>query len=220
MIKIGVYSKDSNQKKEIKKLLKQYFNDLNIAAEIGCIRTKMRALENLADIYAEYNIVLLCEENTITYVKRNLVNHMKNYSSQTVGWTDIPLINDKIDEIIINEDYHNCPHGVYGMNTRKTVRAISYSDIEFCQWMNGKTVIFLKDNETEEIKESIKIFKTKLPKIYFADCVKGYIINLYNVKKIDRVNHQLVMKSGNKISVSRYKISDIIRLYIMVMFGI
>ena len=220
MIKIGVYSKDSNQKKEIKRSLKQYFNDLNIESEICCIRTKMRALNNLAARYAEYNIVLLCDDNKITYVKRNLVNYMKNYCSQTVGWTDIPLSNDKIDAIIINEDYHNCPHGVYGMNTRKTVRAISYSDIEYCQWMNSKTVIFLKDNETEEINESIKVLKTKLSEIYFADCVKGYIINLYNVKKIDRVNHQLVMKSGNKISISRYKFSGIIRLYIMVMFGI
>ena len=48
-------------------------------------------------------------------------------------------------------------------------------------------------------KESIKIFKTKLPEIYFTDCVKGYIIYLYNVKKIDRVNHQLVMKSVIKL---------------------
>jgi len=220
MIKIGVYSKDSNQKKEIKRSLKQYFNDLNIEVEICCIRTKMRALNNLAVMYAEYNIVLLCEDNKITYVKRNLVNYMKNYCSQTVGWTDIPLSNDKIDEIIINEDHHNFPYGVYSLNTRKTVRAISYSDIEYCQWMNSKTVIFLKDNEIEEINESIKVFKTKLPEIYFADCVKGYIINLYNVKKIDRVNHQIVMKSDKKISISRYKFSDIIRLYIMVMFGI
>lgn len=220
MIKIGIYSKDSKQKKEIKRSLKQYFNDLNIESEICNIRTKMRALNNLAVAYAELNIVLLCEDNKITYVKRNLVNYMESYSSQTVGWTDVPLNNDKIDEIIINEDYHNCPHGVYGMNTRKTVRAISYGDIEYCKWMNGKTVIFLKDNETEEINESIKVFKTKFPEIYFADCIKGYIINLYNVKRIDRVNRQLVMKSGNKITVSRYKFSDIIRLYIMVMFGI
>jgi len=220
LIKIGIYCKDSNQKKEIKRSLKQYFNDLNIESEICNIRTKMRALENLAVAYAELNIVLLCEDNKITYVKRNLVNYMENYSSQTVGWTDIPLNNDKIDEIIINEDYPNCPHGVYGMNTRKTVRAISYREIEYCQWMNNKTVIFLKDNETEEINESIKVFKTKLPEIYFADCVKGYIINIYNVKKIDRVNKKLVMKSGNKITVSRYKFTDIIRLYIMVMFGI
>jgi len=76
MIKIGVYSKYSNQKKEIERSLKQYFNDLNIESEICCIRTKMRALNNLADIYAEYNIVLLCEDNKITYVKRNLVNYI------------------------------------------------------------------------------------------------------------------------------------------------
>lgn len=220
MVKIGVYSKDSNQKKEIKRSLKQYFNDLNIESKICNIRTKMCALKNLADAYTDLNIVLLCEDNKITYVKRNLVNYMENYSSRTVGWTDVPLNNDKIDEIIINEDYHNCPHGVYGMNTRKTVRAISYRDIEYCQWMNGKTVIFLKDNETEEINKSIKAFKTKLPEIYFADCVKGYIINLYNVKRIDRVTNRLIMKSGNKVTVSRYIFSEIIRLYIRVMFGI
>ena len=220
MIKIGVYCKDSNQKKEIKMLLKQYFNDLNIEAEISNIRTKMSALNNLAMAYTELNFVLLCEDNKIIYVKRNLVNYMENYSSQTVGWTDIPLNNNKIDKIIINEDYHNCPHGVYGINSRKTVRAISYSDIEYCQWMNGKTVFFLKDNETEEINDSIKTLKTKLPEIYFVDCIKGYIINMYNVIKIDRVSKKLIMKSGNEINVSRYKFTDIIRLYMKVMFGI
>jgi len=220
MIKIGIYSSDSNQKKQIKRAMKKYFNDLKMESDIRCITAKKNVLKNFTDKYAEYNIVLFCEENRINYIKRNLVNYLENFSSQTVGWTDFPLDTEKIDEIIFNEDYHNCPRGVYGLNTNTTVRAVSYSDIEYCQWINGKTVIFLKDNETEEITDSIKNLKTELSEDYFSDCSKGYIINLYNVKKIDRSNHQLVMNSGCRISINQRKYSDLVKLFIRLMFGI
>lgn len=44
MIKIGIYSSDTKQKKEIKSKLEQYFNDLQIEAEITTLRTKMAVL--------------------------------------------------------------------------------------------------------------------------------------------------------------------------------
>jgi DNA-binding LytR/AlgR family response regulator len=220
MIKIGIYSNDSNQKKQIKASLKKYFNDLKMESDIRCITTKKNVLKNFTDRYSEYKIVLFCEENRINYIKRNLVNHLENFSSQTVGWTDLPLNTEKINEIIFNEDYHNCPRGVYVINTKTTVRAVSYGDIEYCQWINDKTVIFLKNNETEEITDSIKDLKKELPEDYFADCLKGYIINLYNVKKIDRSNHQLIMNSGSRISINQRKYSNLVRLFIRLMFGI
>ncbi len=55
---------------------------------------------------------------------------------------------------------------------------------------------------------------------FFVVCNKGYIINFYNVKKIDRVNHEFVMYSGHKIPISYKKYTDIVGLYIKVMFGL
>lgn len=102
MIKIGIYSRSSEQKKDIKKSMKEYFDNLKIESEVRVIRAKFSALKNLAERYAQYNIVLICEENKITYIKRNVVSHLKNYCSQIVGWTDLPLSTEKIDEIIFN----------------------------------------------------------------------------------------------------------------------
>lgn len=219
MIKIGIYCSNTAQKKEIKNILNQYFNNLMIEAEITNIRTKMIVLKKIMENYADYNIVLICEENKIIYYKKNTMDHYKNFSNMTVGWLDMPLSIDKIEKIIFNEDYHDCPRGVYKLITSKTIRAVQYGDINFCRWDGDKTVMYLKD-ETEEVKQSIKKLKSELPKKYFSECIKGYIINLYNVKKIDKTNHEFVMYSGHKIPISSKKYKAMVSLYIKVLFGI
>lgn len=220
MIKIGIFCRDRAHKKEIKSKLKQYFDDLHIEAEVTNIRTKMAALKNIDAAYIDYNIIMLCEDDRVTYFKKNLVNHFRNYSNITVGWLSTPISTDNIEEIMFNEDYHGCPIGVYKLINNKTIRAIPYSDINFFRWNGDKTIIYLKDYETEELKQSIKKIKSELPEKYFAECIKGYIINLYNVKKIDKTKHEFIMHSGHKIPVSSRKYRSIVRLYIEVMFGI
>ncbi len=220
MIKVGIYSLDSKQKKEIKNLIKQYFDDLDIESEISYIRNKNIALENLVEKYAYYNILLLCNEGKITYVKRNVWNLAKDYISQTIGWMDLPLSHEKIDNIIINEDYHNCPNKIFALNTKKTVRAISHGEIEYCKRNNRNTDIFLKDNETEEICGSLKSLKKQIPEDYFTVCLYGYIVNLYNIKKIDRTNRQIIMNSGHIIPITKSKSKSFVRLFIKVIFGI
>jgi len=220
MIKIGIYCMDKAQKKEIKSKLKQYFDELKIEAKITDFRTKMAVLGNIAKGYIDYNIVLLCEEDRLTYFKKNLVNYFRNYSNITVGWISIPLSMNKIEEMLFNEDYHGCPRGVYKFITQKTIRAVPYGDINFFRWNGDKTVIYLKDYETEENKQSIKKIKGELHEKYFVECIKGYIINLYNVKKMDKTKHEFIMYSGHKIPISSRKYNEMVRLYIEVMFGI
>lgn len=220
MIKIGIYCSNRVQKKEIKNTIKQYFDALQIESEIISLRTKIAALKDMTVGYIDYNIVILCEEDRLIYLKKNIVNHFKGYSNITVGWLAMPINMDKIEKIIFNEDYHNCPRGIYKLITNKTIRAIPYGDISFFRWNGEKTIIHLKDYETEELKQSIKKIKEDLPENYFAECIKGYIINLYSVKKIDKTNHEFVMHSGHRIPISDRKYSAMVRLYIEVMFGI
>ncbi len=220
MIKVGIYCRDKAQKKDIKSILNQYFENLQIKAEITMLRTKISALEKITAGYIDYNIIITCDDDHITYFKKNIVNHFKNYENITVGWLSMPLSIDKIQEIIFNEDYHDCPTGVYKLINSKIIRAIPYSHINFLRWDGDKTIIYLKDDETEEIKQSIKKLKAELPENYFAECLQGYIINLYNIKEIDKTNHQLIMYSGHKIPISSRKYKSIVRLYIKVIFGI
>jgi hypothetical protein len=220
MIKIGIYCGNRVQKKEIKNILTEYFDAIQLKAEITSFRTRVAALKDVVVGYIDYNIIIICEENKLTYFKKNIVNYFKSYSNITVGWLSIPFNMDKIEEIIFNEDYHNCPSGVYKLITNKIIRAVPYSDISFFRWNGEKTILHLKDYETEELKPSIKKIKEKLPENYFAECIKGYIINLYSVKKIDKTNHEFVMYSGHRISISDRKYKEMVRLYIEVMFGI
>lgn len=220
MIKIGIFFNDKDHKKEIKNILNQYFENLQIKAEITIFRTKMAVLRDISAGYIDYNIIMMCEEDRLTYFKKNIMNHYKNYGNITMGWVSMPLSADRLEEIIFNEDYHDCPRGIYKLDTMKTIRAIPYADINFFRWNGDKTIIYLKDYETEEIKNSIKKVKEELPEKYFAECLKGYIINLYNVKKIDKTNHEFVMYSGHSIPISERKYSSMVRLYIEVMYGI
>lgn len=220
MIRIGIYSKDLNIKKEIKKLIIQYFDDLNLNHEINYIRTRMKALNNLIEGYIAYDIVIICDSDKITYIKKNTVNNKVNYKYQIVGWLNFPLDKVSIGEIIYSMDDYSYYSGIFGLKTKKTIRVIMYKDIEFCQRVDRKTLIYLSSKEIEETSESLKSIKSKLPEDYFVDCLKGYIINLYNVKKIDRTNNVFVMNSGFTIHISKNKYLEVVRLYIKIMFGI
>lgn len=220
MIKIGIYSNDSAQKRDIKKFMVEYFENLNIEFEISYIRTKSKVLKNITDKFMKLNIVMICDADKIIYVKRNDISIGKSSNYQAIGWIDSPLNNEKIDEIIFNEGKNNCPHGLFQLNTRKVIRAIEYEDIEYIKKVERKTLIYLTDNETEETNEAVKSIKSKLSEEFFADCIRGHLINFYNIKKIDRVNHILVMKSGHEILIGKNKFTHVLRLYIRINFGI
>ena len=83
MIKIGVYCNNSNQKKEIKTMLKNYFDNYDVEAEITNIKTKMKILKKTIESYSDYNIVVLCEEDKLIYYKRNYINYYKNISNMS-----------------------------------------------------------------------------------------------------------------------------------------
>ncbi|MBP1925230.1 hypothetical protein J2Z76_001087 [Sedimentibacter acidaminivorans] len=198
----------------------KYFNDLNIQAEIEYIRTKSIALKHIAAKLISLNIVIICDGDIITYIKKSSVCIANDLSYMAIGWIGYPLSNENIDAIMFNECNYNCPLGMYKLNTKKVAMTISYQDVEYFKWVKEKTIIHLANNEVEETNESIKCIKGKLVEEFFVDCVKGYIINFYNIKKIDRMNHIIIMKSGNKIKIGRNNCSHIIRLYFKIIFGI
>ncbi len=220
MIKIGIYSMNLKQKKEVKNFVEQYFKNLDIETEISYIRTRNIILNNMTDKKVDFNMMFWCDDEKISCIKRKAMSLLKNYSSLTLCWTELPLDDEKMDHIILDIDNMSCPHKIFPLSTKKILRAISYSDIEYVKKTNRKTVMVLKDNETEELSESIKSLKTKLPEDYFVDCLHGYIVNFYNIKKIDRAKRQIIMKSGQIIPITKSKTKKILRLFFKVIFGV
>jgi len=219
MIKISIYSSDLNQRKDIGKLLEQYFKDLNIEFEINYIRTKSLVLDIITAEFMSCNIMIICNGDEISYIKKNGYLFRK-IRQQNIGHVEGPLDYKKIDEIMTTEEYNACPLGIYKLSTKNVLRTIDYEDIEYFKWVENKTTVYLKGNETENISESIKSIKKKLPDDFFVDCINGHILNFYNIKRIDKVNNSVIMRSGNKIYFDKRKMKSIIRWYFKIMFNL
>ncbi len=165
------------------------------------------------------HIVIICDGDDIKYVRRSGTVY-KNSHQLDVGWFNGTLNNERIEEIIYSDDTKRCPQGIYKLCSKKVIRAIDYEDIEYFKWENGRTAIYLKDNEIEITIESVKSIKRKLPEDFFVDCISGHIVNLYNIKKIDKSNNILTMKSGNKIPFYKENLKIIIRWYFKIIFDL
>jgi len=220
MIRIGVYSSDLEQKREIKNQISEYLEYLNIKYKIAFIKTKSIALRNITDKLTMFNIVIICDGKKVTYIKDNNPNPANKNNVRAFGWVDAPLNNDKIEDIIFSCDNRGCPLGLYHLMTKKLIRTISYEEIECIMRVERKTIFYLRGNELVETNESVKKIKEKLPEGFFVDCIKGVIINYYNLKRIDKTNFIITTNSDYKIQVNKNNISRLIKNYFKVFFDL
>lgn len=219
MISIGIYSAPV-ERNNIKESITNYLNDNNIKYSISTITTTDELFHDFFQQNSKYNIIITYKENKLMYIKINSINYGKNVKQLTSGLLEFPLNNERLDEMMIADNGYNCPYGIFKVNTNKTFRLVPHEDIEYFYSSKGKTKIFLKNDETEEIKKSKKAIKKELTENYFVDCAKGYMVNLYNIKKIDKTNSIILMQSGDTIPINRKKFQHVFREYIKTMCGV
>jgi len=219
MINIGIYA-DLVERNNIKTSIIKYLENANIEANINYIKTLDALFHDFFQLNNKYNIIITCAENKLKFIKINSVNYGKNVKKLTSGILEFPLSSESIDEMMLADNGHNCPHGIYEINSKKTFRLVPHEDIEYFYRSNGKTMVFMKNNETEEIFQTKKAIKKELAEDYFVDCAKGYIVNIFNIKKIDKINQIITLQSDNKIPISRKKFQYTFRMLIKAKCGI
>ena len=148
-------------------------------------------------------------------------NFDKNYMHMVSGILELPLNIDSIDKKLFNniESTYCCPYGIYNINNRTVFRKILHEDIEYIQRLNDKSVIFLRNGETEEINKSINKIKTELNEKYFIKCCKGYIVNIFNIEKVNKNTNTIELKSGIKIPLTRKNFQEFLKSYIFSVEG-
>lgn len=97
---------------------------------------------------------------------------------------------------------------------------MEHSDIEYFCRKDKKTVICMRDGSSESTGESLTSIKKSLPQEYFVHAHRGYIINLYNIRRIDRPKFTFIMRSGRQISVSQKVYKEIFNKFIKTVFKI
>ena len=217
MITIGIYA-DSIARKVISIAVVQYLTENHIEGKVSYLR-KSHEILNIFDQICKYNIIIINKNNELTYIKRNSSHYVKKSLQITSGLLVSPLNSENLGEIILSENSYNCPHGFYKIDTNKTMRLVPYKSIEYFHWSEGKSILYLTNNETEDISNSVKSIKTELSEDYFVECARGYIVNLYNVKKIDKIKQEITLKSENKIPISRKRFQHTFSMLIKAMYG-
>ena len=142
-------------------------------------------------------------------------NFDKNYMHAVSGILELPLSSDSIDKELLGniENTYCCPYGIYIVNNRTIYRRILYEDIEYIQRDKDKSVIYLRNGETEEIRKSINKIKKELDEKYFIKSCNGYIVNIFNINKVNKDTHSIELKSGTKIPLTKRNFQEFLKAY-------
>jgi DNA-binding LytR/AlgR family response regulator len=218
MIKIGIYA-DSITRNRIKISIVQYLKEVNIKAEISYIKSKDEVI-NIFDTYNKYNIIIIKRKNKLIYTKKFAVNYGKKHVQIISGSLENPLSNENLSELFFSNNGCGCPHGIYSISTQNTLRFVSHEDIEYFHCSRAESMVFLTNSEAEQINQTTQKIKMELSEDYFVECARGYVVNLFNVKKIDKFNKFLILKSGKEIPLSKKNYQETINKLFKAIFGI
>lgn len=219
MINIGILA-NAEERNKIEPQIINYLEEIKVKYNIDYIKNYKLLFKKFFSRENKYNIIIILGNDELTYMKRTSMDYDKNIAETTSGILVLPLDNEKLEEIILSSNNLVCPNGVYIITNRKTTRLVPYVDIEYFCSANNKITLFLRNGETEEIFQSNKMIKKQLTEDYFVTCAKGYIVNLFSIKKINKVNEEILLKSGNIIPISRKKFQHVLKIYIKIMSGI
>jgi LytTr DNA-binding domain-containing protein len=219
MLNIGILS-DPEEIMKIKAPIISYLKEYDVKANVEYVESYDMLFESFFPKEYKYNVVIVLENNKFMYMKRISIDYDKNISEIVSGLLEFPLDKEKLDKIIFSSDKLNCPHGFYKINNKKTIRIVPYKDIDYFYSADKKRTLFLTNGEVEEIFQSNNMIKKQLTEDYFINCARGYIVNLFNIKKIFKDNNEILLKSGKRIPISRKKFQHVFRIYIRTMSGI
>lgn len=219
MLKIVLHC-NNQEFKEIEPVLSEYLTNNNITFEIYYVGSATKFLSDYL-YQKDYPLLLVCKNSNLSYMLKTYYNFDKSYMYMVSGILELPLNIDSIDKKLFNniESTYCCPYGIYNINNRTVFRKILHEDIEYIQRLNDKSVIFLRNGETEEINKSINKIKTELNEKYFIKCCKGYIVNIFNIEKVNKNTNTIELKSGIKIPLTRKNFQEFLKSYIFSVEG-
>ena len=220
MLKIAWYG-DIVELKQIEPVITKYLTEKNIPFEINRFKHESNFLNDYF-FKKDFQLLLICKNNNLSYIIKTYHNFDKNYMHMVSGVLELPLNPVTVErELISNiENTYRCPYGIYIINNRKVFHKILHEDIEYIQRNKNKSVIYLRNGETEEIRKSINKIINELNETYFVKCCKGYAINIFNINKVNKSTNTIELKSGAEIPLTRKNFQQFLKAYIFSMEGL
>lgn len=201
MMKIALCG-NKKEIKQIEDILSQCFKGKKY--EIHHVSSPLHIIRDYLS-ETQFKLFIISSKDAITYI----INVYNNFDLKILrcisGKIEFPLTYEKINKNIAEKlkSSRICPYGAYVLRRKGEMRRILHKEIEYIHREKKKSVIYLNNGDSESLaKSTVKIAK-ELNKSYFIKCGKGYVINFFNIDKIDNSCKVIRMKSGAEIHMSR-----------------
>lgn len=186
---------------------------------------KAKSPKHFMETYAKgtlFSIYIIFLDNTAEF----LANAYHDYQHKTSLWCrgtlSLPLdpleIEKKLSEYVRIRIV--CPYGAYYLKNRTVFRKIIHEDIEYISKENKKCVFHLKNGETESEWTNLKKIRDNLDMKLFVKCGKKYIINIFNVAKMDKSAMTVKLKSGTTLKLKRGHYGKLWRVFCFSVLGL
>jgi two-component system LytT family response regulator len=93
------------------------------------------------------------------------------------------------------------------VNIAKGSMLIEFDDIIRCESMSNYTKIVLKSDKPILVSKTLKLIESALPKSLFLRCHNSHLINMNEVKLIEK--SQLRLTNQEEIPISRQKVKEV-----------
>lgn len=220
MLKTALYC-NAQEREEIEPVLSAYLTEKNMTYEICYVGSASKFISNYF-FQKDFQMLLVCKNNSLSYIIKIYHNFDKNIMHMVSGILELPLTYDSIEKELFSniESSYRCPYGIYDVNSRKIYRRILHEDIEYIQRVKNKSIIHLRNGETEEIYKNLNRILNEIDEKYFIKCCKGYIVNIFNINKVHKDTHLIELKSGNKIPLTKRNFQGFLKGYLFTTQGL
>jgi hypothetical protein len=213
MLKTAIFGSPKDQE-AIKNTLIPFFEGNNISFEFHDASNSIKFM-NTYLFNNTFKIIITCLRDKTSYIIKSYGNH--NVSRFIFGSMSFPPTLEEINKNLFkNHDLSStCPYKEYIIKKHNKSRKILHEDIEYLQAEKNKTIIHLKNGDTETISKHMGKVANELNINYFVKCCSGYMVNIYNMNKIYKVSkysYKLELKSGEKIPVSYKNIDEFYKI--------
>jgi len=218
MLEIALYGSTA-ERKQMKEVLSQYLNKNKIKFEIT-YETYNSSKFIKDSLFKGFNLYMLCQNNTISYMLKSYRNYDLQTSRYVSGIIEFPLIYDELDKMPLKNHPFTCtcPHGTYLLREGKNIHKILHEEIEYIHRKKRNTLIYLTNGDTIKTTKSLTQIKRELDRSYLFKCSKEFMINLFSINMITSRN-AVQLKSGVVIPLSKVGYINYIKAFILSELG-
>jgi DNA-binding LytR/AlgR family response regulator len=100
-------------------------------------------------------------------------------------------------------------NGFFSFKQKQRLERIPCSEIEYFESNQRTVTVYLRNGKQYTFQAKLDDIQSKVAGINFVRCHQSYLVNMENVRQLDKVNKRFEMVSGDNVDISRRNMSEV-----------